>query len=320
VTSALSVQDLCVDYESDEGVVRAVSATSFELEPGATMGLVGESGSGKTTLAMSLMGLLPTNGRAVSGRITLAGSEVTSLSEAQWRSVRWSQISLVFQGGMNALNPVKRVIEQIAEPILEHSPGVSKAEARSRAGTLLERVGIPAKRGRGYPHEFSGGMRQRVGIAMALACKPQIVIADEPVTALDVVVQAQIMTLLRDLQQELGLALLVITHDLGVVAQLCDNVIVMYAGEIVERGSVHEIFADPKHPYTSLLLASVPRFTRDAGIGYGIPGSPPSLAHPPTGCKLHPRCPHALGKCGLIPPPAHRFSDTHVATCHLYDE
>jgi peptide/nickel transport system ATP-binding protein len=318
--SVLTLQELCVDYASNDGAVRAVSNASLEIGSGATLGLVGESGSGKTTLALSLMGLLPQNGSAVSGRIILGGHEVTSQTEAEWRAVRWSQIALVFQGGMNALNPVKRVVDQIAEPILEHSSTVSKAEARERAEGLLERVGIPAKRGQGYPHQFSGGMRQRAGIAMALACGPSVVIADEPVTALDVVVQAQIMTLLRELQAEFGLALMVITHDLGVVAQLCDAVVVMYAGEIVERGTTAEVFAEPKHPYTQMLLASVPRFTRDATIGSGIPGAPPSLAHPPTGCKLHPRCPHALPKCGLIPPPTVRFSDTHSAACHLYDD
>jgi peptide/nickel transport system ATP-binding protein len=314
----LEVRDLRIDYRLDGALVRAVDGVSFELAAGRTLGLVGESGSGKTTLVLGLLGLLPANGSVAGGSIRFDGLELTGRSEREWERVRWSRISLVFQGGMNALNPVRRVVDQIVEPIAIHEPDTGKREARARAEELLVRVGIPRSRLEAYPHEYSGGMRQRAGIAMALACNPSLVIADEPVTALDVVVQAQILQLLGELQGALDLTLLIITHDLGVVAQLCHDVLVMYAGEIVERGTAREIFHDPKHPYTSLLLGSVPRFDHGRDFGQGVPGAPPSLASPPPGCRLHPRCPSVMPVCRSTAPPLFAFGETHSATCHLH--
>jgi peptide/nickel transport system ATP-binding protein len=314
----LSVRDLAVEYVSGDRVVRAVNGVSFELGAGRTLGLVGESGSGKTTLALSLMGLLPTNGSVAQGSITFAGREVAGLAESQWEAIRWTRIALIFQGAMNALNPIKRVVDQVIEPIRVHEPDTSSRFARQRAEELLGRVGIPRDRFESYPHEYSGGMRQRAGIAMALACKPDLLIADEPVTALDVIVQAQIMRLLAELQESLGLALLLITHDLGVVAQLCEDVIVMYAAEAVERGTANDVFHNAKHPYSMLLLDSLPKLGVTREIGQGVPGSPPSLESPPSGCRLHPRCPYAMPICIVESPPPTHFGDHHSATCHLY--
>ena len=315
----LSVEDLSVDYVQASGRTRAVTSASFAINPGASVGLVGESGSGKTTLALSLMGLLPHNGRVAGGRIRYGTEEVSGYSEGDWRPLRWTKTALVFQGGMNALNPVKRVVDQIVEPMLVHGTEMSRDVAAKRAIELLQRVGIESSRARDYPHEYSGGMRQRAGIAMALACNPQILIADEPATAIDVVVQAQIIRLLAELRTSLGLALLVITHDLGMVAQLCDEVMVMYASEIVEHASVQRIFHDPKHPYTRLLLESVPRFTSTRGLGAGISGQPPSLAHPPSGCRFHPRCPDVMQRCSSVVPASRPIQEGHVVACHLYD-
>jgi oligopeptide/dipeptide ABC transporter ATP-binding protein len=316
----LVVDGVSVEYPAPAGgSVRAVDAASFSIESGRTVGLVGESGSGKTTLALTLMGLLPPGARIVDGSVTFDGRDVTALDDESWRALRWSRIALVFQGSMNALNPVQRVLAQVSEPIRAHDGSIDRAEARRRAGVLLERVGIPRSRWNGYPHQYSGGMRQRAGIAMALACRPTMLIADEPVTALDVIVQAQIMQLLRELQEELGLALLVITHDLGVVAQLCHDVVVMYAGEVVESGPSAEVFADPKHPYTSLLLASVPRFEPNRALGEGVPGVPASAANPPAGCRLHPRCPFVREDCLTVRPLLRPLGPERLVRCHLYD-
>jgi peptide/nickel transport system ATP-binding protein len=315
----LSVEDLNVDYLQPSGSARAVTSASFSIDAGASVGLVGESGSGKTTLALSLMGLLPATGRVASGQIRYGGVDVSGYSEDEWQPLRWTKISLVFQGGMNALNPVRRVIDQIVEPMLVHRTEKSPELAAKRAIELLQRVGIEPSRARDYPHEYSGGMRQRAGIAMALACNPQILVADEPATAIDVVVQAQIIRLLAELRASLGLALLVITHDLGMVAQLCDEVMVMYASEIVEHAPVRRIFHTPKHPYTRLLLESVPRFTSARGIGAGIAGQPPSMAHPPSGCRFHPRCPDVMSMCASVEPKNRAVGEGHVVACHLYD-
>ncbi len=316
--SLLAVTDLSIDYAQLGGATRAVTSASFSMGTGSSIGLVGESGSGKTTLALSLLGLLPANGRVASGEIHYADESVSQYSETQWRRLRWTKAALVFQGGMNALNPVRRIVDQIVEPMLVHGTETTKQAATQRAIELLARVGIPASRARDFPHEYSGGMRQRAGIAMALACKPQLLIADEPATAIDVVVQAQIIRLLAELRESLGLALLIITHDLGVVAQLCDDVIVMYASEIVESASVRGIFHNPKHPYTKQLLESVPRFSGLRGVGAGISGQPPSLTNPPTGCRFHPRCPSVFSPCATEHPPASRLAEKHVVACHLY--
>jgi peptide/nickel transport system ATP-binding protein len=318
--SLLTVTDLSIDYAQPGGAIRAVTSASFSMGTGSSIGLVGESGSGKTTLALSLLGLLPSNGGVASGEIRYADESVSQYSETQWRRLRWTKAALVFQGGMNALNPVRRIVDQIVEPMLVHGTETTKQAATQRAIELLARVGIPASRARDFPHEYSGGMRQRAGIAMALACKPQLLIADEPATAIDVIVQAQIIRLLAELRESLGLALLIITHDLGVVAQLCDDVIVMYASEIVESASVRGIFHNPKHPYTKQLLESVPRFSGVRGVGAGISGQPPSLTNPPTGCRFHPRCPSVFSPCATEHPRASRLADEHMVACHLYGD
>ena len=316
----LSVTNLSIEYRRAGRVIRAADDVSFEIETGTVMGLVGESGSGKSTLALSLMGLLPHNGAVTGGSILFGGAELTGLDESGWRKVRGRRMGLVFQGAMNSLNPVRKVIDQVAEPILTHEPDITKADATDRAHELLSLVGIPADRHKAYPYEYSGGMRQRAGIATALSGRPAVLIADEPVTALDVIVQARILQLLENLREVLDLTILFITHDLGVVARLCDRVVVMYAARAVEEGTVEEIYHHPKHPYTRALLESVPNFARGRGKSHGIPGTPPSLVTPPSGCRFHPRCPEAMDICSVRSPEWSRFTATQIATCHLYGE
>ena len=318
--SLLTIRDLTVEYRRAGRVIRAADDVSFEIETGSVVGLVGESGSGKSTLALAMMGLLPRNGAVTAGSILFDGAEMTGLTETEWRSVRGRRMGMVFQGAMNSLNPVRRVIDQVAEPILTHEPDISKPDAVERAHELLALVGIPGDRHRAYPYEYSGGMRQRAGIAMALSGRPALLIADEPVTALDVIVQARILRLLENLREVLDLTILFITHDLGVVARLCDRVVVLYAARAVEEGTVEDIYDRPKHPYTRALLESVPNFARGRGKSHGIPGTPPSLVNPPAGCRFHPRCPDAMEVCSTQTPEWSRFGGTHVATCHLYGE
>jgi peptide/nickel transport system ATP-binding protein len=267
-------------------------------------------------MALSLIQLLPANATIVSGSIKLYGIDLVPKSENALRRYRWREISIVFQGAMNALNPVRRVREQIAEP-LEVRLGVSAEAARTRAGELLELVGIPRERGRAYPHELSGGMRQRAMIAMALACDPAIVIGDEPTTALDVMVQAQILQLLEDIRHKLGLSLILITPDLSVIAETCDRVLIMYAGRVAEEGAVTEVFRRPRHPYTQKLLASFPNIGADRRTLDVIPGSPPDLRDPPPGCRFAPRCAFAMPVCTIVVPPETTFGGVRVA-CHLY--
>jgi oligopeptide/dipeptide ABC transporter ATP-binding protein len=312
----LEVEDLRVHFTIDSGTVRAVDGVSFRLENGEALGIAGESGCGKTTTALSLVGLLPANGRIDAGSIRLYGIDLVPKSENALRRYRWREISIVFQGAMNALNPVQRVVDQIMEPIIERL-GVPPKTARKRAGDLLELVGIPRKRGGAYPHELSGGMRQRAMIAMALACDPAIVIGDEPTTALDVMVQAQILELLEDLRHKLGLSLILITHDLSVIAETCDRVLVMYAGRVAEEGSVDEVFRSPRHPYTQKLLSAFPNIRTDKRTLAVIPGAPPDLRHPPPGCRFAPRCDFAMAVCTEVVPPETSFAGVRVA-CHLY--
>jgi oligopeptide/dipeptide ABC transporter ATP-binding protein len=296
--------------------VKAVDGVDFAVQPGETLGLIGESGCGKTTTALSLIRLLPANARIVSGSIQLYGIDLVPKSDNALRRYRWREISIVFQGAMNALNPVHRLRDQIAEPLMERL-NVSDKEARKRAGDLLELVGIPRKRGSAYPHELSGGMRQRAMIAMALACDPAIVIGDEPTTALDVMVQAQILQLLEDLRHKLGLSLILITHDLSVIAETCDRVLIMYAGRVAEEGLVDEVFRRPRHPYTQKLLSAFPNIHADRRTLDIIPGSPPDLRHPPPGCRFAPRCAFAMAVCSEEVPPETTFDGVRVA-CHLY--
>jgi len=315
----LEVRDLHVEFAIANGAVRAVDGLSFDLDPGEALGLVGESGCGKTTTALALMGLLPSNGRICGGSIRLGGTDLTSLPPDERRRYRWRDMSIIFQGAMNALNPVQRVGDQVREPILVHEPGVSYRDANRRVSTLFELVGIEPSRKKRYPHEFSGGMRQRVMIAMALANNPKLVIGDEPTTALDVMVQAQILGLLERLRTELGLALILITHDLSVVAETCDRALVMYAGQLAETGTTHDLHGRPLHPYTVRLIGSVPDIHGPRDMGAGIPGRPPDLASPPPGCRFHPRCDRAMAACTTTWPDPRSFGPAHEVACHAVD-
>jgi oligopeptide/dipeptide ABC transporter ATP-binding protein len=313
----LDVQDLAVHFAMPDGKVQAVRGVSFRVEDGEALGIAGESGCGKTTTALSLVRLLPTNASIASGTVELFGIDLVPKSERQLQRYRWREIAIVFQGAMNALNPVLRVRDQIAEPV-EERLGLSRDSARKRAGELLELVGIPKKRGAAYPHELSGGMRQRAMIAMALACDPALVIGDEPTTALDVMVQAQILELLETLRRDLGLSLMLITHDLSVIAETCDRVLVMYAGKVAEDGPVHRVFTAPRHPYTQKLLSSFPNIRADRRTLDVIPGTPPDLRHPPGGCPFAARCPAVMPVCTEVVPPEVTFADGVRVACHLY--
>jgi len=313
----LEVTDLKTHFRLERGWVRAVDGVSFRLDDGEALGLAGESGCGKTTTALSLVRLLPSNGVIKGGSVKLFGIDLVPKSEQALRRYRWREISIVFQGAMNALNPVRRVRDQIAEPI-EVRLGKTQSAARARAADLLELVGIPKRRGMAYPHELSGGMRQRAMIAMALACDPAIVIGDEPTTALDVMVQAQILQLLEQLRRDLGLSLILITHDLSVIAETCDTVLIMYAGRVAEEGPVGRVFTAPRHPYTQKLLSSFPNIRADRRTLDVIPGQPPDLRHPPPGCRFAPRCPFVMDVCREVVPPEIRFADGVRVACHLY--
>jgi oligopeptide/dipeptide ABC transporter ATP-binding protein len=312
----LVVEDLRTWFELDGSTVHAVDGVSFTVQQGEALGIAGESGCGKTTTALSLIRLLPSNARIESGSIRYFGIDLVPKSAEALRRYRWREISMVFQGAMNALNPVHRLRDQIAEPLMERL-NLSESKARTRAGELLELVGIPRKRGSAFPHELSGGMRQRAMIAMALACDPAIVIGDEPTTALDVMIQAQILELLERLRRELGLSLILITHDLSVIAETCDRIMVMYAGRIAEEGPVSEIFHRPRHPYTQKLLSSFPNIRADRRTLDVIPGSPPDLRNPPPGCRFAARCPFVMPVCSEVVPPEVTFDGVRVA-CHLY--
>jgi oligopeptide/dipeptide ABC transporter ATP-binding protein len=314
----LVVEDLRTHFKLESGWVKAVDGVSFRLNDGEALGLAGESGCGKTTTALSLVRLLPSNARIRKGSsIKLFGIDLVPKTEEQLRRYRWREISIVFQGAMNALNPVQRIGTQIAEPI-EIRLREPQDRARRRAGELLELVGIPRKRADAYPHELSGGMRQRAMIAMALACDPAIVIGDEPTTALDVMVQAQILALLERLRRELGLSLVLITHDLSVIAETCDRTLIMYAGRVAEEGPVSKIFTAPRHPYTQKLLGAFPNIQADRRSLDTIPGTPPDLRNPPEGCRFHPRCPAVMDVCRTVVPPEVVFPDGVRVACHLH--
>ncbi len=318
--STLEVRDLSVQYLTDSGIaLQAVEGVSFTLSQGRSLGLVGESGCGKTTVMLSLLRLLPDAGRIVSGQIDFDGLDLLQISEREMQNIRWRDISIVFQGAMNALNPVRTVQSQIVETLQLHSVFDTPSQARKHAGDLLEMVGISSQRGKQYPHQYSGGMRQRAMIAMALACNPQILIADEPTTALDVMIQAQIIELLEELQRELNLSLVLVTHDLGVVAEVCDDVLVMYGGTVAEYASSDTIFNAARHPYTQRLLQAFPDIAEPGSELASIPGVPPRLDDLPSGCRFEPRC--HLGEDATIclkqhPRPV-ELEPGHQVACHL---
>ena len=300
----LEVEDLKVSFRTEDGTVAAVDSVSLTVAPGEVVAIVGESGSGKSVSGMTLMGLTRGPNAIISGRATLEGLDLITASDEQLRQIRGGAIAMIFQDPMSSLNPVYRVGSQIVEQIRVHRPEMSRAEALDRSVELMERVGVPRARERlrSYPHEFSGGMRQRVMIAMALSCNPKLLIADEPTTALDVTIQAQILDELRTLRSETHAGIILVTHDLAVVADIADRVIVMYAGRVVEQGTLDQLFYDPQHPYTWGLLGSIARVDRDRSDKLpAISGLPPSLLSPPTGCHFRPRCPHAFGACTEVP-------------------
>ncbi len=316
----LDVRQVSVDFVSElQPPAHAITEVSFLLREGEMLGLVGESGCGKTTLMLSLLRLLPAAGRIVNGEILFSGQDLLDLSESQMEEVRWKNISIIFQGAMNALNPVRTIGDQIAEAIIRHKLARSREWLDERVGELLELVGIGANRMNQYPHQYSGGMRQRAMIAMALACNPQVVIADEPTTALDVMIQAQILELLDQLRHHLGLSVILVTHDLGVVAEVCDSVLVMYGGVTAEYADVDTIFNHPRHPYTQQLLSAFPDLTQPKSRLTAIPGYPPRLDALPPGCRFAPRCPQAIERCHVEGPLLHQLGEFHQASCHLVE-
>ena len=314
----LDVQNLSTYYLTDRGPVRAAEKVSFELEKGEAMGLAGESGCGKTTVALSLLKILPSNGQVVGGKILAKNIDVVKLSETEMRKrVRWKIISMIFQGAMNAMNPLYKVGDQIVEAIKLHEPEVTRKEAKERAAKLLEMVGIDASRVDNYPHEFSGGMKQRALIAMSLCSNPEIVIADEPGTALDVIVQAQVLRLLIELKNKLNLSMVMISHDLSMIAEVCQKLSIMYAGHLVEYGDIVKLFKNPLHPYTVDLIESFPSIKADKQAMVSIPGFPPDLLNPPSACRFHPRCKYAMDICRKETPKLVEVSPNHYAACHL---
>ena len=315
--SLLEVRQLSVDYIAGGVALHAVERVSFALEEGRSLGIVGESGCGKTTVMLSLLRLLPQNGRIVGGQVLFEGQDLLQLSEAQMRGVRWHRMSMVFQGAMNALNPVRTIESQIVEALQVHGVATSASAAKRRAGELLGLVGIAPERGSQYPHQYSGGMRQRAVIAMALACEPRVLIADEPTTALDVMIQAQILELLQALQRELSLSVVFVTHDLGLVAEVCDDVLVMYAGTAVENASCDAVFNEAAHPYTQRLLHAFPDIERPGAALSSIPGSPPRLDALPPGCRFQPRCHLRIDACANQAPPQVELAPGHRAACLL---
>ncbi|GIU93007.1 MAG: dipeptide/oligopeptide/nickel ABC transporter ATP-binding protein [Acidimicrobiia bacterium] len=317
----LEVDHLVMHYRTKAGEVSAVDDVTFTLHEGEALGLVGESGCGKTSVAMSLLRLLPDNAEYKSGEIRLEGVDLLSLSEEQMRRRRWSDISMVFQGAMNAWNPVYKVGDQIKEAMDMHfEPRLSDDEADERIAQLFRLVGLPPEMAGRYPHEFSGGMRQRAVIAMALACDPKIIIADEPTTALDVIVQDQILEELKKIQRELGMSIIYISHDIAVIAEVTDTMGVMYAGKLVEFGPTVDIFGNPKHPYTYLLLSSTPSVTGPRRRLAPLEGEPPNLLNPPSGCRFHPRCPFATERCAVAEPPPEDIGGGHLVACYHWEQ
>ncbi len=318
--NVLDIKDLIVQYHTDEGVVEAVNGIDISLNKGRTLGLVGETGAGKTTTARSVMRLVQSPpGKMVQGSITLNGQDIMAASEKELEKIRGAQVSMIFQDPMTALNPVITVGDQIAEAILIHQK-VSQDEANKKAKEMLELVGIPGARLNEYPHQFSGGMKQRVVIAIALSCSPQLLIADEPTTALDVTIQAQVLELMKELKEKFHMAMVMITHDLGVVAEVCDEVAIMYAGRIVEQGNLNDIFRTTKHPYTEGLFNSIPNIDDRKADLIPIKGLMSDPYNLPEGCSFCDRCNYAMSICKTKRPEKIHFSDTHFTECHLYSE
>ncbi len=309
----LKVENLKVEFATVNGSVKALDGISFTVDKGEVVGIVGESGSGKTTLGLAILKILPPNGRIVSGKIVFDGRNLVELSEEDMTKVRGKEISMIFQDPMTSLNPTMRIVDHIAEALIVHY-GLSKEDARSRAIEALTAVGIPENRALDYPHQLSGGMRQRVMIAISYALKPKLLIADEPTTALDVIVQDQILDLLKELRNRQKTSILFITHDLSVVADIADKVVIMYAGKIMEIGSVEQIYYSTLHPYTQGLLKSIPKIGSNSDL-YTIPGNPPDMLNPPPGCRFHPRCPFAEEKCRKENPPLVEVSEGHYVAC-----
>ena len=315
----LNVQDLRMYYSTLKGDVKAVDGVDLEVEKGEALGLVGESGCGKTTFALAIMRLLPWNGRIVGGKVLFDGTDIIGIDDKKFDSdYRWKRLSYVFQGAMNALNPVFRVGDQIAEAITLHED-VEKEDAMERVRDLFKLVGIDPNRVSSYPHELSGGMKQRAMIAMALACNPDFIIADEPTTALDVIVQAQTLQVIDRLRKELGLTMMLITHDLSVVAQTCSTCAIMYAGKIVEYTDINTVFEEPLHPYTKALTSAFPSIKEERRELESIRGAPPNLLNPPSGCRFNPRCPYSMKICTEEEPEYKKRGGRHYVACHLLD-
>ncbi|MFZ4144342.1 ABC transporter ATP-binding protein [Streptomyces griseoincarnatus] len=318
----LEVRDLHVEFRTRDGVAKAVNGVTYGVDEGETLAVLGESGSGKSVTAQAVMGILDTPpGRITGGEVVFQGRDLLKLKEEERRRIRGAEMAMIFQDALSALNPVLTVGDQLAEMFTVHR-GMSRKDARAKAVELIDRVRIPAarERVRQYPHQFSGGMRQRIMIAMAIALEPALIIADEPTTALDVTVQAQVMELLAELQREYRMGLILITHDLGVVADVADRIAVMYAGRIVESAPVHEIYKAPAHPYTRGLLDSIPRLDHKGRELYAIKGLPPNLTRIPPGCPFHPRCPLARDVCTTDDPPLYEVSGTRGSACHFWRE
>lgn len=316
----LKIDNLHINFITVDGTVKAVNGVDLELAKGETLGLVGETGAGKTTTALGIMRLIPSPpGKILDGTVEFEGQNILNVSEEEMRRIRGNKISMIFQDPMTSLNPVETVGDQIAEVISIHNE-VTKEEANKRAAQMLELVGIPAARLNEYPHQFSGGMKQRVVIAIALACNPQLLIADEPTTALDVTIQAQVLDMMNKLKSDLGTSMILITHDLGVVAQVCDKVAIMYGGEIVEAGTLDHIFESTKHPYTMGLFGSIPNLEDDVERLSPIKGLMPDPTNLPTGCKFHPRCPYAKPICAQKVPAKTECGDGHTVKCLAYEE
>jgi peptide/nickel transport system ATP-binding protein len=314
-----SIRNLTVEYNTHAGVVRAVDNVSIDIRRGEILGLVGESGCGKSTLGKALMRLHTGPARITKGELWFDSRDLMTLSEREMPDIRGAEIGMVFQDPMTSLNPVQRISEHLTETIHTHEPETSDAVAHQRAEELVERLGIRRERLKEYPHQMSGGMRQRVMISLALALRAKLVIADEPTTSLDVIVEAKFLDLLKELQQEFGLTILLITHNIGVVAQIADRIAVMYAAKMVEVGDVMEVFAEPKHPYTQGLLRSVPNIKLDGGELYKMTGAPPNLLHPPAGCTFHPRCPFVMDICRDEDPAFKPLDGSqHLTACWLY--